>query len=44
VGLNFLEMGWLRMTGNERIDRYFSSYIHYVFTKSASHLSDPAHP
>jgi len=33
VGLKFLEMVWFRMIGNERIDRYFSPCIHYVFTK-----------
>jgi ubiquinone/menaquinone biosynthesis C-methylase UbiE len=33
VGLKFLEMVWFRMFGNERIDRYFSPYIHYVFAK-----------
>jgi ubiquinone/menaquinone biosynthesis C-methylase UbiE len=33
VGLKFLETVWFRMIGNERIDRYFSPYIHYVFTK-----------
>ncbi len=45
VGLKFLEMVWFKMIGNERIDRYFSSYIHYVFTKPASQLlNDPSRP
>jgi ubiquinone/menaquinone biosynthesis C-methylase UbiE len=33
VGLKLLEMVWFRMFGNERIDRYFSPYIHYAFRK-----------
>ena len=33
VGLKFLELMWLRMIGNDRIDRYFSPYNYYVFTK-----------
>ena len=33
-GLKFLDMVWLRMIGNERVDRYFSPYIHYVFQKT----------
>jgi ubiquinone/menaquinone biosynthesis C-methylase UbiE len=40
VGLKFLEMIWFRMIGNERIDRYFSSYIHYVFTKPVNQRHD----
>jgi ubiquinone/menaquinone biosynthesis C-methylase UbiE len=31
--LKFLEIMWLRMIGNDRVDSYFSPYIHYVFTK-----------
>lgn len=33
AGLQFRDLLWLRMIGNDRIDRYFSPYIHYVFTK-----------
>lgn len=33
MGLRFVEMMWPRMIGQGRIDRYFSSYIHYVFAK-----------
>ena len=45
VGLKFLEMVWFKLIGNERIDRYFSSYNHYVFTKPASQLlNDPSRP
>jgi ubiquinone/menaquinone biosynthesis C-methylase UbiE len=47
AGLKFLEMVWFRMIGNERIDRYFSPYIHYVFTKSTSQVpgsSEPPNP
>lgn len=33
VGLKFLELIWPRMIGIERIDRYFSPFNHYVFTK-----------
>jgi ubiquinone/menaquinone biosynthesis C-methylase UbiE len=33
VGLKLLEMVWFKMLGNDRVDRYFSPYIHYVFTK-----------
>jgi len=40
VGLRFLEMVWFRMFGNERIDRYFSPYIHYVFNKPVSPQPD----
>lgn len=40
AGLKFQEMLWFRMLGNERIDRYFSPYIHYVFGKPASLRSD----
>ena len=36
VGLKFLEMMWLRMIGSDRIDRYFSPYIHYVFSRPIS--------
>ncbi len=32
-GLKFVEMVWFRLIGNERIDRFFSPYIHYVFRK-----------
>ena len=31
--LKFLEMMWFRMIGNDRFDKYFSPYSHYVFTK-----------
>jgi ubiquinone/menaquinone biosynthesis C-methylase UbiE len=40
VGLKFLEMMWFRMIGNERIDRYFSPYIYYVFAKPANQQHD----
>jgi ubiquinone/menaquinone biosynthesis C-methylase UbiE len=33
VGLKLLEMVWFKKLGNDRVDRYFSPYIHYVFTK-----------
>jgi ubiquinone/menaquinone biosynthesis C-methylase UbiE len=33
VGLELLEVVWLKMIGNARIDRYFSPYLYYVFTK-----------
>lgn len=33
VGLKLLEIVWLKMIGNARIDRYFSPYYYYVFTK-----------
>jgi ubiquinone/menaquinone biosynthesis C-methylase UbiE len=33
VGLELLEIAWLKMIGNARIDRYFSPYYYYVFTK-----------
>lgn len=33
VGLRFLELTWLRMIGCEPVDRYFSPYLYYVFTK-----------
>ena len=33
MGLKLLEIVWLRMVGNARIDRYFSPYYYYVFTK-----------
>ena len=33
MGLNLLEIVWLKMIGHERIDRYFSPYCYYVFTK-----------
>ncbi len=36
VGLQFLEMVGFRLTGNERVDRYFSPYIYYAFRKPAA--------
>lgn len=33
VGLKLLEIVWLKMIGNARIDRYFSPYYYYVFMK-----------
>jgi ubiquinone/menaquinone biosynthesis C-methylase UbiE len=36
AGLKCLEMVWFRMIGNDRLDRYFSPYIHYVFAKPVS--------
>jgi ubiquinone/menaquinone biosynthesis C-methylase UbiE len=42
VGLELLEIVWLRMIGNARIDRYFSPYYYYVFTKPVrSRTVDP---
>jgi ubiquinone/menaquinone biosynthesis C-methylase UbiE len=35
VGLELLEIVWLKMIGNAWIDRYFSPYYYYVFTKPA---------
>jgi ubiquinone/menaquinone biosynthesis C-methylase UbiE len=32
-GLQLLEMKWLRKLGINRLDRYFSPYIHYAFRK-----------
>jgi ubiquinone/menaquinone biosynthesis C-methylase UbiE len=32
-GLKLLEMRWFRKLGIDRVDRYFSPYIHYVFRK-----------
>jgi len=32
-GLNLLEMQWFRTLGIDRLDRYFSPYIHYAFQK-----------
>lgn len=34
-GLKLLEMRWFRKLGIDRIDRYFSPYIHYAFRKPA---------
>jgi ubiquinone/menaquinone biosynthesis C-methylase UbiE len=34
-GLQFLEMRWLRKLEIDRLDRYFSPYIHYAFRKPA---------
>jgi ubiquinone/menaquinone biosynthesis C-methylase UbiE len=42
AGLGFLEMVSSRMIGNERIDRYFSPYIHYVFRKPLIQPPDTA--
>ena len=36
LGLEFQETHWLRMTGLASIDRCFSLYLHYVFTKPQS--------
>ena len=36
VGLRLLEMKWFPKFGIDRIDRYFSPYIQYVFTKPAA--------
>jgi ubiquinone/menaquinone biosynthesis C-methylase UbiE len=33
TGLKFLETMWLKMIGNDRVDKYFSPYLYYVFTK-----------
>jgi len=33
VGLRFLEMKWISKLGIDRVDRYFSPYIHYAFEK-----------
>lgn len=33
AGLEFLEMKWIPKSGVDRVDRYLSPYIHYVFTK-----------
>ena len=36
VGLRLLEMKWFSKFGVDRIDRYFSPYIQFVFTKPAA--------
>jgi ubiquinone/menaquinone biosynthesis C-methylase UbiE len=33
VGLRLMEMKWFRKVGVDRIDRYFSPFIYYVFEK-----------
>jgi ubiquinone/menaquinone biosynthesis C-methylase UbiE len=33
TGLRLVEMTWFPKYGNERMDRFFSPYIHYVFMK-----------
>ena len=33
TGLKFLETMWLKMIGNDRVDKYFSPYLYYIFTK-----------
>lgn len=33
TGLKLIETAWFQKYGNERIDRFFSPYIHYVFMK-----------
>jgi ubiquinone/menaquinone biosynthesis C-methylase UbiE len=33
TGLSLVEMRWFSKYGHERIDRFFSPYIYYVFTK-----------
>lgn len=33
AGLRFVEMKWFRKFGNDRLDRYFSPYLQYVFKK-----------
>lgn len=38
-GLKFLEAVWFKRVGIDRIDRYFSPYIHYVFGKPAAKLA-----
>ncbi len=35
VGLDLVETVWLKMIGHAGIDRYFSPYCYYVFTKPA---------
>ena len=40
VGLELLEIECLKMIGNARIDRYFSPYLYYVFTKPARPACD----
>ncbi len=40
AGLKCLEMMWFRMIGNDRLDRYLSPYIHYVFAKPVSQRQD----
>jgi ubiquinone/menaquinone biosynthesis C-methylase UbiE len=44
VGLKFLEMVWIKMIGNERIDRYFSPWLHYAFRKPAFQLPGSSEP
>jgi SAM-dependent methyltransferase len=33
IGLQLLETMWLKMIGSDRVDKYFSPYLYYVFTK-----------
>lgn len=33
TGLKFLETLWLKMVGSDGLDKYFSPYLYYVFTK-----------
>ena len=33
TGLQLLETTWLKMIGSDRVDKYFSPYLYYVFTK-----------
>ena len=36
TGLKFLETLWLKMIGIDPVDKYFSPYLYYVFTKSGN--------